>query len=268
MHVPDDGLRVVRRRVKENRAVVNRAVVPRFDEISVASPLPDRVHASCLIVRSGEEQDLAAKARVSGTLVRLRSGLTAVLTAKHVLPDACPVGLLTDGGVYDDAVDLVSEHPSRDVDVALGLLRPDIGRELCGQALPFDQIEQSPMHRIERGCPLVAAGFPSQFTSDERIADNVIEHRFVALLKYTAIHGANHRHVSLDWRTAYPIPRAGGPAHAALAVEPGGPVHLEKPIGLSGGPVYRIERDSFERHDPVAHCRWSRSRPTSSTSAS
>jgi hypothetical protein len=208
-----------------------------------------------LVLLTDTPYGIRAEHPASGLLLRLRSGRVAVLTAAHTLPEEAPVNLHgAENKLYEDAVVGVAMHPTDDV--GLGLVRRELQAHLAGFAMDLDQVECSNVRRIEQGARLLAAGFPSQFTQNIPIADDRVEHRFTALLKYTAMHNHDHRRLSIDWREGYPIDRAGPSPHKALDVPAGSPVYLKKPSGLSGGPVFRVSvATTVEGFDPKTHCR-------------
>lgn len=208
-----------------------------------------------LVLLTDTPVGVRSKHPASGVLLRTPGGHAVVLTAAHALPECPPINVCMNAGFFFDAVEGVAQHPVRDVDVAVALLRPDAASQLLPFAHTFDQVESSPDHRVERDAPLVAGGFPDQFTTDALVSESLVEHRFTAIVRFTKRHGHDRRRLSLDWTAGYPIDRGRSPAHAAFDVERGRPFHLKKPRGLSGGPIYRITPGPFESFDPSSHCK-------------
>lgn len=190
----------------------------------------------------------------SGVLLRLRNGRVVVMTAGHALPPRRPLNLhLADGRFFEDAVCRTATHPDPRVDVALMLPEPEIEAALGAFALDFESVESSASRSIVG--PIVAAGFPMQFTEMVSLGEDRFEHRFAAIVRYTTDYNHDSRWLSYNWREGWPIDRGTPPAHPALEVAPGSSVRLKKPLWLSGGPVYRVTHKPFDELDPKVDCK-------------
>jgi hypothetical protein len=136
----------------------------------------------------------------SGTLIVGPSGRVGVLTAAHVVRPGDLVSLVTIDEFHQDVVDEVVPAPNN-VDVAIAFVRQSVGPALRERALALESIEFSTERQIPKGALLVAAGFPEQFTYDERHPTHGwLQHRFVDILNPTSDFKHDHRFISIGWK--------------------------------------------------------------------
>jgi hypothetical protein len=175
----------------------------------------------------------------SGTLLIGRGGRVGVLSAAHVVRPGDTVSLVTQHELLEDAVERV-EHASDGLDIALAFVRNRTARRLVDLALPTTQLETRAECCIARGSLLVVGGFPAQFTYDVRHSGGCIQHRFVDMVNFSTDFGHDDRLISIRWKdgefTGHEFP------FEDLGVPRGRKIPLQKPSGVSGGPVFLIRR--------------------------
>lgn len=174
----------------------------------------------------------------SGTLIVGPSDRVGVLTAAHVVRPGDFISLVTTDEFHQDVVDEVVHAPDN-VDVAIAFVRRSVAPAFRDSALALESIEFSTKRKIPQGSLLVAAGFPEQFTYDERHPTHGwLQHRFVDVLNPTSDFKHDHRFISIRWKQGtvtgetFPFEDLGVPRET--------PIQFKKPSGLSGGPVYRV----------------------------
>jgi hypothetical protein len=174
----------------------------------------------------------------SGTIVIGGSGRVAVLTAAHVVKPGDLVSLVTTDEFLENVVVEVKQAPNG-IDVALAFVEGSTSAVLRKHALGIESIESSAQRIVAPGTLLLTAGFPKQFTYDaHHPSRGSLQHRFADIINYTTDFKHDNRFISIAWKqgalTGQTFP------HDDLGVRRGETIQLKKPVGLSGGPVYRV----------------------------
>jgi hypothetical protein len=199
-------------------------------ELHAQDAINEFVQHSCAFIIPGVNQQRAYEVG-SGVIIRTRENHFVILTAQHVAKDARReqhrLGYFNCSNPLSNFVSGIWLCPN-DIDVALLIVNDDLTSPLDKLALIPESVPTSEL-AIQGQDSLVLNGYPYDISSESRERS---EHRFKVMSYWCKLSDKNidkKGRYRVDWKDAQ-------------AWRSKGDFDLPKPIGISGGPLWRFRK--------------------------